>query len=327
MEKARRAQPDNPFGVLDFLHWNHEWNNFHYPDAGTLQRSMDLMKKAGIGTVRIDFLWSDIEPEQGQIDYAKYDVLVDLLNRNNIEILGLLDYSTDWASSCGAWNCLPKDNALFLSYVSGVVSRYKGRVKYWELWNEPDSATYLIPQDGLVGYVGLLKEVYPLVKKIDPDCQFLNGGLASGLLGVNRLYDAGGQGYFDILNVHAFQTPFDRIAIKRVTAFLERARKVMERNGDGDKNIWLTEIGCPGVKQGAKTANWWMGGNPSEEDQARWVTEVYTEVLTMPFVEKVFWAFFRDTDRHWKNGTDYFGLIRNDFSLKPAYKAYKKLKK
>jgi exo-beta-1,3-glucanase (GH17 family) len=169
--------------------------------------------------------------------------------------------------------------------------------------------------------------VYPLVKKIDPGCKVLNGGLANGLSSVNRLYDNGAQGYFDILNVHSFETPFDRIAVKRVKAFLERTRKVMERNGDADKQIWLTEIGCPGVKKGLKVANWWMGGNPTEEDQARWVTEVYTTVLKMPYVEKIFWAFFRDTDQHWKNGTDYFGLIRHDFSVKPSYRAYQKLKK
>jgi len=327
MAEVRECRQDNPFGVLDFLNWNHEWNRFQYPDAATVKKTVRLMKKAGIGTVRLDFLWQDIEPRQGKFDYSKYDMLVDLLVQNNIQILGLLDYSADWASASGQWNCLPKDNGLFLAYVSGVVSRYKGKVKYWEFWNEPDSSIYLTPQDGLKSYVALLKQVYTQIKKIDPDCMVLNGGLANGLLSVNRLYDNGAQGHFDILNVHAFETPFDLIAIKRVTAFLERARKVMERNGDADKKIWVTEIGCPGVKPGIEVANWWMGGNPTEEAQAGWVTQVYTTLRKIPYVEKVFWAFFRDTDQHWKNGVDYFGLVRHDFSLKPAYKAYQKLRK
>ena len=41
-------------------------------------------------------------------------------------------------------------------------------------------------------------------------------------------------------------------------------------------------------------------------------------------VEKIFWAFFRDTDHHFQCGTDYFGLVRLDFTPKPAYRAYRK---
>jgi polysaccharide biosynthesis protein PslG len=315
----------NPFGVLEFLHWNHSWNNFQYPDQESLEKSVALMKAAGVGFVRVDFGWQDIEPEQGKNDYSKYDALVDLLSRNKIEILGILDYCADWASPKKAWNYPNPDNAFFLNYAKGVVGRYKDKVKYWELWNEPDSQTYWNPQDGLKGYVNLLKEVYVQLKKIDPDCKILNGGLASGLLGVNRLYDNGAQGYFDIMNIHIFETPLDPQAIKRAQAFIRLTGKVMARNNDADKKIWITEIGCPGVKTGKKVQNWWMGKNPSEKDQAGWVKEVYGNLLKDKSVGIVFWAFFRDTNEHWKNGVDYFGLIRNDFSQKPAFNVYKEV--
>ena len=42
-----------------------------------------------------------------------------------------------------------------------------------------------------------------------------------------------------------------------------------------------------------------------------------------PQVEKIFWAFFRDTKKHWDNGVDYFGLVRWDYSAKSSFKAYK----
>ena len=313
----------NPFGVLEFLHWNHSWNNFQYPDEDSLKKTIALMKEAGVGVVRVDFSWQDIEPSQGKIDYSKYDALVELLSQSKINILGILDYSADWASPQGAWNYPDPDNAFFLKYSGGVVQRYKDKVKYWELWNEPDSRTYWNPQDGLKGYVNLLKEVYVELKKIDPFCKILNGGLASGLSGVNHLYDNGAQGYFDIMNIHIFETPLDSQAIKRAQAFVRLTKKVMARNNDADKKIWITEIGCPGVKRGQKVKNWWMGNNPSEKDQARWVKEVYGNLLEDKSVGIVFWAFFRDTNEHWKNGVDHFGLVRNDFSKKPAFTAYK----
>ncbi|MDD5692559.1 MAG: beta-galactosidase [Candidatus Omnitrophica bacterium] len=314
---------DNPFGVLEFLHWNHSWNNYKYASIRDLERSISLMQEAGVGWVRVDFLWEDIEPEEGKFDFSKYDDIVRMIRNKGIHILGILHYSADWASSCGEWNCPPKDNKLFINYASKVIRRYKDQVKYWELWNEPDSFTYWKQQDGLKSYCVLLKEVYTAAKQIDPECKILNGGLANGLSSINKLYDNGAKDYFDILNIHFFESPFHPGSLKAVANYPKLAYNIMRRNGDGHKKIWITEIGCPGVRRGLKVGNWWMGKNPTERQQAKWLKDVYTELLKDPHVEKIFWAFFRDTKGHWNNGVDYFGMVRWGFSRKPAYRAYR----
>lgn len=322
--KAEDLNMESPFGVLEFLHWSHPWNNNKYSRKEDLIKVVALMKEAGVGWVRFDFLWSDIEPEEGRFEFEKYDYIVDLLNRNNINILGLLHYSTDWVSSCGKWNCPPRDNQIFVNYVVKVIGRYKDRVKYWEVWNEPDSSTYWSEQDGLKSYCALLKDVYIAAKKADPDCKILNGGFANGLSSINHFYDNGAKDYFDILNIHIFENPLNKNAIKAVTSYPKLAYKIMSRNGDAHKKIWITEIGCPGVKRGEKVKNWWMGKNPSETQQAKWVKDVFTALVKDAHIEKVFWAFFRDCKGHWDNGVDYFGLVRWDFSEKPAFSSYKK---
>lgn len=314
---------DNPFGVLEFLHWNHPWNNHKYSSIRDLERSTSLMQEAGVGWVRVDFLWGDIEPEEGKFDFSKYDDIVRLLRSKGIHILGILHYSADWASSCGEWNCAPKDNKLFINYASKVIRRYKDQVKHWELWNEPDSSTYWKQQDGLKSYCVLLEEVYTAAKQIDPECKILNGGLANGMSSINKLYDNGAKDYFDILNIHFFESPFNPGSLKAVASYPKLAYNIMRRNGDGHKKIWITEIGCPGVKKGLKVGNWWMGKNPTERQQAKWLKDVYSELLKDPHVGKIFWAFFRDTKNHWNNGVDYFGMVRWGFSRKPAYRAYR----
>lgn len=313
---------DSPFGTLEFLHWNHSWNNYKYSSKKELEKTVALMKEAGVGWVRFDFLWQDIEPEEGKFNFSKYDVIVDIVRKNNLNILGILDYSVSWASAEGKWNSTP-DTKAFVNYAVKVIGHYKDKIKYWELWNEPDSGVYWSKQDGLKSYCKLLKEVYIAAKKTYPECKILNGGLANGLASVNRLYDNGAKGYFDIMNIHFFESPIHRGGIKGVTAYPKLAYKVMSRNGDGDKKIWITEIGCPGVKRGLRVKNWWMGKNPTERQQADWLNKVYTELLKDKHVDKIFWAFFRDTKNHWDNGVDYFGLIRWDFSKKPSFKAYK----
>lgn len=247
----------SPFGVLEFLHWNHPWNNYKYSSKLDLEKAVALMKAAGAGWVRMDFLWEEIEPQAGNFKFDKYDGLVDLLSRNDIGILAILEYSADWAKSCPEWNCPPRENKLFVDYAVRVIERYKDKIKYWEIWNEPDSHTYWANQDGLKSYCALLKEVYIAAKKIDPDCKILNGGLAKGLSSVNRLYDNGAKDYFDILNIHIFENPLQANSIKAVTVYPKLAYKVMSRNGDSHKKIWITEIGCPGVKPGLEVKNWW----------------------------------------------------------------------
>jgi hypothetical protein len=321
MKKTATGQ--TPFGVLEFLHWNHPWNNYKYPDEKSINKVVSLMKNAGVSIVRMDFLWDEIEPSQGSFIFDKYDKIIGILAKNNIEILGILEYSASWANSCGKWNCPPKDNALYVKYAQAVVKHYRGKITYWEIWNEPDSATYWSAQDSLKSYCLLLKDAYTAIKEIAPECQVLNGGFANAIDSINHLYDNGAKGYFDILNIHIFESPLHEGSIKRVMSYPKLARKIMERNGDGNKKIWVTEIGCPGVKKGLKASNWWMGENPDEEKQAFWVRDIFTSLVKDPSIEKVFWAFFRDCDQHWDNGVDYFGLVRWDYSLKPSFAAYK----
>ncbi len=320
--QSKPEDKNSPFGVLEFLHWNHPWNSYKYPGRSALNQAVGLMKEAGVSFVRLDFLWEDIEPEKGKFQFEKYDYIVDLLYKNNIGILGLLDYSAPWASPSQKWNNPSDNNRMFLEYARRVINRYKDKVKYWEVWNEPDSSIYWVKQDGLKSYCRLLKEAYLLAKNEDPECKILNGGFANGILSVNRLYDNGAKDYFDILNIHIFESPLNPQAIKRVLSYARLSYKVMQRNGDLDKKIWVTEIGSPGVKRGLKVKDWWLGRNPNERQQADWLRQVFTQLIREKNVERVFWAFFRDCNAHWKNGIDYFGLLRWDYSKKPAFFAY-----
>ncbi len=306
-------------GVLDFLHWDHSWNSHHYRDEREIARSISLMQKAGIGWVRMDFLWQDIEPAQGEFEFDKYDRIVSMLDAAGIKVLGIFNYTPEWASPDGQWNSPPRDNAEFAAYCAAVIGRYKGIVNHWEIWNEPDSATYWQPQDRLQSYCRLLKEVYVAAKRVNPECVILNGGLARGIGSVNYLYENGAKDYFDVLNVHYFGTPLHEGGAGAARALPKLCRKIMDRNGDTHKKIWVTETGCPGVPSGESAANWWMGENPGEMQQAYWLRQVFEAFLRDPSVEKVFWAFFRDTQGHWGNGTDYLGIVRSDFTVKPGY--------
>ena len=319
-EDTRDSQ--SPFGVLDFLAWDHEWNNRHY-EGEKAEKAVELMKEAGVGFVRLDFLWNDIEPAYGEFDFQKYDKLVDLLVSHDIKILGLLSYNASWAAS--QWNS-PPNKTFFVEYAKNVVRRYNGKVKYWEIWNEPDDPQYWNPQDDMKSYTELLKIIYPALKREDPSCVVVLGGLSKTIpISLRKIYNHGGKDYFDIVNFHPFVDPLLPNAEEMLHGNYKGAYRVMEQKGDADKPIWFSEIGCPGIHDSNPLSGWWFGHSPSEEAQAQWVRKVYDKPLQWKGVQKVFWAFFRDTPNYFRNGVDYFGLLREDFSKKPAYDVYKSI--
>jgi len=310
----------NPFGVLDFLAWDHSWNGYHY-GADEVERAATLMEEAGVGFVRVDFPWSDIEPEKGRFDFEKSDRIVSILSKHGIRILAMLHYNAAWA---GEWNEAPSESD-FLIYAEAVVDRYKDRIRYWEIWNEPDSDIYWKPQDEMKSYVSLLKAVYPVIKKVDPTSKVVLGGLSQNIpISARRVYKNGGKDFFDVMNIHPFIDPLLPNPLELLRSEYRGVRRIMNLNGDGEKPVWFTEIGCPGTGDTTRK-NWWKGRNPTEAEQAWWVEALYRESLTWEGVERVFWAFFRDTPDHFKNGIDQFGLVRLDFSKKPAYEAYQRV--
>jgi len=320
-DKSDPRDSQSPYGVLDFLMWNHEWNYYHYDTKEKIERAVDMMKDAGIGFVRMDFLWYDIEPVPGHFDFAKYDMIVDIIRKRGISVLGILHYNPSWDNE--PWNKAPNIE-LYTKYACKVVEHFKDRIMYWEIWNEPDEPEYWIPQDEMKTYTALLKRVYPAIKKVDPSCKVLMGGVSNKIpYSLKRIYENNGKDFFDIINIHPFENPGGEDPVKKIYYTYKAVRDVMEKYDDYDKSIWFTEIGCPGVKTSSKRIGWWFGQGPDEQVQAEWVRQIYDNCLKWQGVDKVFWAFFRDTDCHFKSAVDYFGLVRNDFSEKPSYQAYK----
>lgn len=313
---------DSPFGVLEFLSWDQEKFAHHY-GPGEVEKSLDLMREAGVGFVRFDFLWEEIEPQRGRFAFEKYDHIVDAAFSRGIKILGLLGYTPGWHS--GHWNNAP-DPLTYGRYAKMVVEHFKNRIRHWQLWHEPDNPNFWQPQDQMRGYTTMIKQVYPLMKAADPTCVVHLAGMSRSLPGcLKSIYDNGGKDAFDVVAIDPFANPLTPHAVNALEYLQQSVRRVLAQYDDSNKPIWFTEIGCPGMKDPQSAPNWWLGKNPSEQEQANWLKTVYENTLRWPGVEKVFWCFFRDTREHFKSGSDYDGLIRNDFSKKPSFDVYRTL--
>lgn len=316
------------FGLLAFLNWNNDWNNWHFPDA-LIDKAAQQIRELGVDMVRTDVVWSDVHCGAGQYDFARYDRLLAKLHEHGINLLIVLHYNKERLDIHGneIWNRPPDSLDEFARYVETAVRRYKHLVHTWEIWNEPNHPVYWnAPPDQLKLYSRLFELSYHAAKNADPACTVINGGITAEVAqDVRYFYDNGGGKLTDKLNMHMFLDPLAVNSLQTLSEVIQQVSGVMAEFGDDHKKIWITEIGCPGVINPAQTKPWWIGRNTTEEEQSEWLDKVFTMAGAFPSVEKVFWAFYRDTGMFFKDGVDYFGLVRNDFTPKPAFYRLKSL--
>lgn len=331
----------NPLGVNTFLEQEAEISK----RRGTLQ----MIRDAGIGWVRQQFPWEDIEiPSKGrywdekfnQSTWDKYDNIVELANEFGIRLIVRLDLPPRWARPDNQWPHTPPDNFNdYGDFVHAVVSRYRGQVKYYQLWNEPNLSIEWggKPVDARE-YVQLLRIGYQRAKEADPEAVILCAALAPTIeetwralndqLYLQQMYDAGAGDYFDIMSVMAYglrSGPDDRRLDLQDVNFSRPMliREIMVRNGDASKPIWASEMGWNSQPDWLKEEP--IFGRVSEELQARYtVRGLQRAAEEWPWMGVMnLWFFKRADDREMNQPFYHFRMAEPDLSPRPVYHAVK----
>jgi hypothetical protein len=71
----------------------------------------------------------------------------------------------------------------FLDYVRFVVDHFRGRVQYYEIWNEPDIAEFCPKSIDLEDYANLVQRTVPVIRETDPDVKIVIGGVSNTRFG------------------------------------------------------------------------------------------------------------------------------------------------
>jgi hypothetical protein len=333
----------NPFGINTFLEQEVE--------PQKIEQALSMIHEAGFRWIRQEFPWEDIEHSArgdfwdhkwDKSAWEKYDRIVDLANQHGVQIIARLDHPPAWSRADGDARgtfCPPDDPADFGNFVYTVVSRYRGKVAYYQIWNEPN----IYPEWGeqpvdAAGYVKLLQIAYRRAKEADPDCVILSAGLAqtletgpknlNDLTYLQQMYDAGVKGYFDIMGVMAYGLwtgPGDHRASPGLTNFSrpQLIRESMVRNGDADKPLWATEVGWNALPFDFPAFPQY--GRVTLEQQARYAVQAYQRAQEeWPWMGVLnYWFFKRATDTETKQVFYYFRMVEPDFGPLPVYEAMK----
>lgn len=219
------------------------------------------LQENGFRTVRQSFAWAQIEPARGAFDWARYDAIVDALERHFITPVAVLHRSPAWArlpEQTAAFDAPPAIPEDYETFVGAVVQRYGERVPFVQLWDLPNRPDHW---GGAAAAPGAYRDLLArgsnaargqgatttvVLAELDPaptpddvgdDLAFLRG-----------LYRAEAAPFFQIVAARVDgggRSPFDRAADPR-TINLSRAtlfRRIMTDVDDAAKPVWATHFG------------------------------------------------------------------------------------
>lgn len=146
--------------------------------------------------------WSAVEPDEGKWTWNLLDKQMKYLEDQHIAFGGILAGNPKWSAK--GTTGLPVNNIDgWKKYVTEVVKHCKGRVKYWEVWNEPPNGTG--PDQTAADYAKIVIAAYEAAKAADPDCLV---GIAAKSVAINYLDQAiaaGAKGHFDYVTLHPYE--------------------------------------------------------------------------------------------------------------------------
>jgi hypothetical protein len=238
--------------------------------TGYLSRELPLMATLGAQSVRVEFPWALIQPQRGRFDWKRADAIVRTARRQHLALQPVLVYSPSWAAPTAS---SPPSAAAFSRFAHALARRYRGRIRTYELWNEPDLQRYW--SGTTEQYVQrILIPGHRAIRSADRNARVLLGAPSKADRDwLEGIYRYGGGSSFEIAAFHDYAPGPAVFDDARVVA------SVLAEHGQAGKPIWLGEYGYP-------------DSDPSSPHQIPLIEQVLTSPGPIAMAQ---WYSFRDT--------------------------------
>jgi hypothetical protein len=223
---------------------------------------------ATLGSIRLwddDVKWGQINTAKAVYDWMGMDTWIGLAQAQHLDVLYTFGDTPEFAGSipansqCNsptAYSCSsPKDinsdgtgtDADFSAFVTALVTRYKGQIAFYELWNEADCTCYFAGTQAQLVRMG--KDAAAIIRSLDKNARILSPSAHGGTMATwfNGYIDAGGAANFDIVDVHMRGAGAENVSPE---AFLGIYASVIAETKKHDLStlpLWDTEHG---IKKG-----------------------------------------------------------------------------
>jgi len=289
---------------------------------------------AGVGWTRVFFRWDVVQPA-GPSDWKPTNVPDPLLDAEiaaGREVVAILIGTPAWATESGASTAVPPLE-YWGDFVFKIATQYKGRIKHWVIWNQPDVAEPASPGHTWDGstedYYRLLKEAYLKIKTVDPAMQVHLAGLTytwdsdrANPPYLSRLLDligadpeaAANNYFFDAVSYHFYYNP------RRMLEILTDVRSILDAHSLGSKPIWINETNAPPSEDSLEPLSGPAAMSITLKEQSAFVIQAFALALAGG-AERVAFNKMRNDNPHPESVQPY-GLLRGDNSRRPAFAAF-----
>ena len=220
---------------------------------GCIDNSMAIYPVYSWRIITLETAWEGLEPHKGEWHFEKLDQAVSIAEMHGAEVLLTLGYPAPWAAldpilarnNMYVAQC-PRDMADWENYVRSVARRYKGRIKYYELMNEPlfteiDEGVLDKRYFPVARMVDMARIAKYEIGKADPAAKIVSMSPSGNVFGIKRIdafLSAGGGKYIDVVGFHYYSNTAEDIPF-----LVAETRKVMQRHGLENMPLWNTESG------------------------------------------------------------------------------------
>ncbi|MFN4266231.1 MAG: hypothetical protein ACK4F8_10860 [Aquabacterium sp.] len=282
-----------------------------------------VLRYAGTSSTRQEATWSRIELTKGELAYPPNLKDVEAYVDNAVEKGGypliILNYGNKFYDG-GDGVYSDEGIAGFVRYATFLANYFKGRVKFYEVWNEWDLGlgSNKNPRTirDVATYVRLLKATYKAVKKTDPSATILGGAATTSRTHwTDEFIDEGGLDHLDGFSTHPYMMWNIKSKPEHSIKLLDDLHsKIQKARPERNIPIYVTEIGWP-THQGH------LAWTP--DHVADFIVRFHLLARARPFIGGVWWYSLANDAREQDNKEKAFGLVDYDYKPKPALEAYR----
>lgn len=278
--------------------------------------------------------WANIETARGVFDWSRLDGNLAAAQAHGIgDVVFTFGYTPLWASSnpagtCGALGpgrCYPPaDNPYWTEFVTAIVQHACGKIKYYEIWNEPNLSEFW--SGTKTELVTLASLAYPIIKDpancacngavcspgelagknpnvvLSPSISTLNGN--ANIDWFNDYLAGGGKNYLDIVAFHGYGYASDPESIR---SGLDNFEVALAINGLAAKDLWDTE------------GSWGRSSDLTDETmRIAWVAKAHLVEWSKGVSPHIWYAYDGDGWGDLWSSTD--GLLREGVAYGEVYK-------
>ncbi|MCF7885022.1 MAG: cellulase family glycosylhydrolase [Candidatus Marinimicrobia bacterium] len=307
-----------------------------YPEETTtseiIKGDMELLKDTGVDLLRISFGWDAIEADKDNYDWLFWDEYVNTaVDEYGITLIPYICYTPRWNSrgdSLMFWNDPPLDFDEFGEFMFDLVTRYKDKIKTWELWNEPDLDIYWDTGD-IAAFAEFTKIGAEAVRRADPEAKVVLGGLAYHPEFLEELFkDHGLSPYIDIVNIHNYYETWSERPVEDIVKNINGMHEIIEKYGN-DQSLWMAEVGYSTFRQGTYVSSSYSAYYDYEHTPEYQAVDLVKRIALALSTEKLSaltWYEIKDLPKSEEvigdnNNNRFLGIVYPDYKPKPTKQA------